>query len=353
MSNISVPTICKPAIILPEYSVTQAEIIEFVKVNFPNANALPKAIEMISNNQVLKRNFIRPLKEIISDSGLEQRNSLYLKFARQLAKKAAVQAIQNAELEINEIDMVIATSCTGFLMPSLTTMLINDLGLSAKTRQVPISQLGCSAGTAAVNLAVDHCNAHSGNNVLIVNVELCSLLFHAEDALLSSLISASLFGDAATASVVRGKGGKGFAITATHSFMLRNTEDYIYYDIKDAGFYFRLNKKVMSSIKLVLPEVTQFLKSTYQKEANEMDFHVFHTGGKRILDELVNGFSLEEKNIINSRESLSENGNLSSAAVFDVLNRFFENRRPLPGQQGFMLAFGPGFSTEMSAGYWV
>lgn len=308
---------------------------------------------MISNNQVLKRHFIRPLESIIFDSGLEKRNALYIKFARQLAKEAAVQAIKNSGLEIAEINMVIATSCTGISMPSLTTMLINDLGLSATTRQLPISQLGCSAGTAAVNLAVDYCNAHPDNNVLIVNVELCSLLFHPEDTLLSTLISVSLFGDAATASVVRGKGGKGFAITATHSFLLKNSEDYIYYEIKDAGFYFRLNKKVMSSIKLVIPEINNFLKNNTQNAPNEMDFYVFHTGGKRILDELVKGFSLQEENILNSRNSLSENGNLSSAAVFDVLNRLFENESPLPGQKGLMVAFGPGFSTEISTGFWV
>ncbi|WP_019211761.1 type III polyketide synthase [Yersinia massiliensis] len=353
MIQISTPTICKPAVILPKYSVTQKEIIEFIKVNFSDTEELPKAIEMISNNQVLKRHFIRPLEEIIFDCGLEKRNSLYIKYARQLAKEAALQAIKNSGLALSEINMVIATSCTGISMPSLTTMLINDLELSATTRQLPISQLGCSAGTAAVNLAVDYCNAHPGNNVLIVNVELCSLLFHPEDTLLSSLISASLFGDAATASVVRGEGGKGFAITATHSFLLSNSEDYIYYKIKDAGFYFRLNKKVMSSIKLVIPEINDFLKKTTQKEPHEMDFYVFHTGGKRILDELVKGLFLQEEDILNSRNSLSENGNLSSAAVFDVLNRLFENEPPLPGQKGLMVAFGPGFSTEISTGFWV
>ena len=53
-----------------------------------------------------------------------------------------------------------------------------------------------------------------------------------------------------------------------------------------------------------------------------------------------------------SWQSLREVGNVSSVVVLDVLRRTFEQQRPRHGAVGLILAFGPGFTSEMLLGTW-
>ena len=99
-------------------------------------------------------------------------------------------------------------------MPSLTAWLINTMGFRSDTRQMPIAQLGCAAGGAAINRAHDFCAAYPDSNVLIVSCELCSLCYQPDDDDVGSLLSDGLFGDAVAAAVVRGSGGVGVAAGA-------------------------------------------------------------------------------------------------------------------------------------------
>ncbi|WP_421535069.1 type III polyketide synthase [Pseudomonas marginalis] len=332
--------------------MSQDETVAFISEAFPTSDILPVALKMVRNTEVITRRLSRPLSEIATRSDFCARNTSYINKARALAVLAARQAMDNAGIKPSEVHMVIATSCTGFSMPSLTAMLINDLALSVNTQQLPIAQLGCSAGVAAINIAANHCRAYKNHNVLVVSAELCSYLYHPDDNLLASMVSASLFGDAVAATVVRGVSGRGFAIKKSHSIFLKDTENYIAYDIRDSGFYFRLDKEVMHSIKKVAPGIERFIHE-HDDSFSGNKFYVVHTGGKRILDEVVNSLGLNETDIEHSRTSLALRGNLSSASVMDVLKRTFDGQKISPGQSGVMIAFGPGFTTEMSVGYWV
>ncbi len=51
------------------------------------------------------------------------------------------------------------------------------------------------------------------------------------------------------------------------------------------------------------------------------------------------------KNINDTRETLRLYGNMSSATVLYVLERFMDKDIPA-GNQGLMLSFGPGFSAQ-------
>lgn len=51
------------------------------------------------------------------------------------------------------------------------------------------------------------------------------------------------------------------------------------------------------------------------------------------------------KNIDDTREVLRLYGNMSSATVLYVLERFMDKKIP-EGEQGLILSFGPGFSAQ-------
>jgi predicted naringenin-chalcone synthase len=72
---------------------------------------------------------------------------------------------------------------------------------------------------------------------------------------------------------------------------------------------------------------------------------VFHPGGKKIVQTVEDLFGSLGKNIDDTKEVLRLFGNMSSATVLYVLERFLDRGVP-EGELGLMLSFGPGFSAQ-------
>lgn len=290
-------TLLKPSIIRPAHKVTQDEIIQTLQSLFPEHPDWKQAEAMIRNSQVQQRYTVCPLTECVANTGFELRNLIYSKEAQRLGIIAARDALKFAEVRAEDIDMIIVVSCTGFMMPSLTAFLINALPFSQKTKQLPISQLGCVAGASAINRAFEYCTAFPDANVLIVSCEFSSLCFQPTANTLSDIICSALFGDTVAACVMRGKDNNlgGYRITNSESFILKNSEHYIRYNIKDTGFHFSLDKKVIGAIEKVAPIMKSFVERFSKQAIDNLDFYIFHTGGRRILDELVNHLGLHEE----------------------------------------------------------
>src|SRR5690606_1555005 len=140
-----------------------------------------------------------------------------------------------------------------FMMPSLTAWLINNMGFRYDTRQIPIAQLGCAAGGAAINRAQEFCTAHPESNVLIVSCELCSLCYQPGDDNIGALLSDGLFGDAVGAAVVRGSGGFGVALERNSSYLIPGTEEWISYAVRETGFHFQLDRRVPGTMEPLAP----------------------------------------------------------------------------------------------------
>ncbi|KJY81262.1 type III polyketide synthase [Vibrio nigripulchritudo] len=341
----------KPSVYFPEYTVTQEEIIECLRQLHSDQPHAEKAFDMVRNSSIDKRHLIVPLDKVVSLEGFDERSVIYDEQARLMSEQTARQAIENAGLQPKDISMVIVTSCTGFMMPSLTAHLINALNLKDSTIQLPMAQMGCVAGAAAVNRAFDHCNQSVQNNALIVALETSSLCFDKYANRIQDFVTNSLFGDACAAVVMRGDDQTG-GMKLTHSacHFLPESEAFIRYDMTPRGFKFSLDKEVMYSIERVAPVIDQFVQLSKEKASKELDFYLFHTGGRRIQDEVERTLELTSDALDHSRACLRETGNTSSAAVIDVLRRSFAHRKA--GEQGVMAAFGPGFTTEMALGTW-
>jgi alkylresorcinol/alkylpyrone synthase len=73
---------------------------------------------------------------------------------------------------------------------------------------------------------------------------------------------------------------------------------------------------------------------------------VCHPGGPNVLDAIESAIGLPPEAVAQSRDSMRENGNISSASVLDVLHRTIAEPPP-EGSLGLMLAMGPGFSFEL------
>lgn len=346
------PTLCKPAVNVPEHVLTMEETLEFAEQAHAGKPQLALALRLIQNTGVLTRRVVQPLEQTLRHPGFEERNRVYEVESKKLCPRVIEQALANAELRARDIDAVIYVSCTGFLMPSLTAWLINTMGFRSDTRQIPIAQLGCAAGGAAVNRAHDFCTAYPGSNVLIVSCEFCSLCYQPGDDSVGSLLSDGLFGDAVAAAVVRGSGGTGMALERNASHLIPHTEDWISYAVRATGFHFRLDRRVPGTMEPLAP-VLRDLATRHGWDIGNLDFYVIHAGGPRILDDLSKFLDVDQHAFRHSRATLAEYGNIASAVVFDALRRLFDEGMPAPGASGVIAGFGPGITAEMALGSWT
>jgi 1,3,6,8-tetrahydroxynaphthalene synthase len=344
-------TLCRPAVAVPEHVIALDDTLRLARELHANHDQLQLALRLIKNTQVAKRHLVQPIEDTLRHPGFEHRNAVYVREAKARVPDVVTRALAHADLTASRIDAIIFVSCTGFTMPSLIPWMINELGFRADTRQLPIAQMGCAAGGAAINRAHDFCLAYPGAHVLIVACEFCSLCYQPTDLAVGNLLSNGLFGDAVAAAVVRGEGGNGVRLAGNGSRLVRGTEDWISYAVKATGFHFQLDRRVPATMEQLAPELRS-VAAEFGWDATTLDFYIIHAGGPRILDDLSRFLGVEPAMFRHSRSTLTEYGNIASAVVLDALRRLFEAGGEASGAHGLIAGFGPGITAEITLGTW-
>ncbi|MFJ8623350.1 type III polyketide synthase [Kitasatospora sp. NPDC093550] len=346
------PTLCRPAVDVPEHVITLQQTLDLTRSVHADHPQLPLALRLIENTGVRTRHLVQPIDETLRHRGFEARNRRYEAEAKERVPPVVHRALAHAGLTARDIDLIVYVSCTGFMMPSMTAWMINTLGFRSDTRQLPIAQLGCAAGGAAINRAHDFCTAYPGANALIVACEFCSLCYQPTDLSVGTLLSNGLFGDAVAATVVRGHGGTGIRLERNGSHLVPDTEDWIAYSVRSTGFHFLLDRRVPGTMEPLAPVLTE-LAGRHRWDASALDFYIVHAGGPRILDDLGTYLGVPPQAFRFSRATLTEYGNIASAVVLDALGRLFDEGGAPEGAKGLIAGFGPGITAEIALGRWT
>ena len=278
-----------------------------------------------------------------------QANDLWIAAALELAQQAICRALNRAGLAREDLGALFFVSITGIASPSIDARLINCMGLSPNIRRVPIFGLGCVAGAAGISLAASYARAYPEQVAVLVAVELCSLTIQRDDLSVANLISSGLFGDGAAAVIIAGaeRDLPGPQIVGTRSVFYPNTEDAMGWGISEKGFKIILSPGVPDMVRTHLADdVNAFLADFGLKRA-DIGAWFIHTGGPKVLEATEESLDLPEGALNTSWESLRETGNLSSASVLVVLEKFMQERRPAPGTWSVLAAMGPGFCSEL------
>jgi 1,3,6,8-tetrahydroxynaphthalene synthase len=348
--------VCKPALVVPDHQLTEEQVISLADVVLGGDPRLAARMKkVIAGAGVKSRYMVQPLEQTMTPAGFGTRNDLFIHESKRLGERAAQAAMDNAGVTPKDIDLIITTSCTGIMIPSLCAHLIPTMGFARNTRRLPITERGCAAGAFAMALARDHI-AMRGGNVLIVAHELCSLTYQRQDLNMQALIGALLFGDGVAACVVRGDGkydGAGFELGESSTWLFEDSWKYMGFSVQDDGMHLVLDKEVPGAVeRAIAPVMLGFLEQQGMR-SSDVDFHVLHPGGRKIIEEVARTFGQETKTFQASYDCLAEVGNLSSASVLVVLKSVFERYRPAHQARGLLAAFGPGFSCELSVGRWL
>lgn len=346
-------TIAQTTAAVPPHRLTQDDIKRTVRELFPmGGDRLEAAMAFFDGAKVASRYSVLPLEELRRRRGLTETMALYRECALPLGRQVANGCLQAAGLRPDEIDLVITVSCTGVLLPSLDAYIANDLGFRSDVRRLPITELGCAAGAAALAHARDFVLAHPGANVLVLAVELPTLSFQREDLTAANLISTALFGDGAAAALVTGREVPGARIVATRSHLFPNSLDALGFDLRTDGFHVVLARELPGIVRGGIARLVSELLADGGVSRAELAAFVLHPGGRRILEAISEELALAPSACQPSWDVLREYGNLSSASVLFVLHDWLTARRPARGSCGLVSAFGPGLTAELLLVRW-
>lgn len=294
------------------------------------------------------RHHALPLPRYGELSGFTEANEAFIDVALDLGERALSAALDAAKLKPSDVDLVLSTTVTGLAVPTLEARLATRVGLRPDVKRLPLFGLGCVAGAAGVARMHDYLRAYPNQVAALLAVELCTLTIQREDYSVANLVATSLFGDGAAAVIARGadRAPAGPRVLATRSRIYPDTEDVMGWKIGSEGFRIVLSVEVATVAEKYLGEDVHNFLSDHGLTTADISTWVCHPGGPRVIEAVENVLDLPPDALDHTRNSLRDNGNLSSVSVLDVLRATMADPPP-PGSFGLMIAMGPAFSSEL------
>ncbi len=306
---------------------------------------IQKILRIFKYAQVERRYSIMDIDEVFRETSFEEKNNLFVKGFLPLAQTAVEGALQKARLQATDLDFIISVSCTGIMIPSIDAYLINALHMREDILRMPITEMGCAGGTSALIYAYNLLRANPGKRAAIIAVESPTATFQHSDMDMANMVSAAIFGDGAVCTILGPSEELKPTIIAGEMYHFYNEIGMMGFYVANSGLRMILDKEVPEKIERHFGEVLFPFLEKNNLAIEDIHHLIFHPGGKKIV-QLVEGlFHQLGKNIDETKAVLREYGNMSSATVLYVLERYLKKDIPA-GDYGLMLSFGPGFSAQ-------
>jgi len=316
--------------------------------SFPQIERMLGAFD---NTEIKTRNFCKPLDYYTEPHSFQDQNLEYIRISLEYSVKAIEECISSAQIKKEAITDIIFISTTGLSTPSIDALIVNKMRLNQNINRTPVFGLGCAGGTAGFSKACVLAKANPDAVILLVAVELCSLTFLRNDYSKSNFIGSSLFADGVAACLITGdnhthKTKNAITFIGAQSKLYYDTLDVMGWEFQDKGFKVLFSQDIPTIIsKNIHTDVSSFLEKHHLKLSDIKNF-IFHPGGKKVLTAYKEALSVEGDFLKNTRDVMTDNGNMSSPTVLYVLERFFS--QGFENGYGLMVSMGPGFSSEMA-----
>jgi alkylresorcinol/alkylpyrone synthase len=334
---------------IPEYCRTTEEILPLLDtwLQGQDERFIRKVKKIFEGAAVDKRYAIMSPEEVFTKTSFEEKNKIYMRESIKLGARCLSDALVKANWEATDIDFLITVSCTGLMIPSLDAYLINILKMKPDVVRLPVTEMGCAAGVSGIIYAKNFLKANPGKRAAVIAVEAPSATFQLDDFSMTNIVSAAIFGDGAACVLLSAhESDEGPEIAAEEMYHFYDAETMMGFDLTNGGLQMVLDIAVPETIEAHFPDIVHPFLEKNNLKIEDIDHLIFHPGGKKIVHLVEGLFGSMGKNINDTKEILRMFGNMSSATVLYVLERFMEPGRALPGDKGLMLSFGPGFSAQ-------
>lgn len=343
--SVKVTTVVKE---VPKYSRATADILPLLDIWLADHDTRyqRKARKIFENAGVDRRYSIMNPEEVFTATSFEEKNAIYKKECIELAEKTAISALKSVTLDAKDIDYIISVSCTGIMIPSIDAYLINRLGMKQDVVRLPVTEMGCVAGVSAFIYANNFLKANPNKRALILAIESPTSTFQLNDYSMTNIVSSAIFGDGCSCAILSSyEAETGPEIIGEAMYHFYDAEHMMGFELTNTGLQMVLDKEVPEKIAEHFPQIVYPFLEANGLTIEDVNHLIFHPGGKKIVNTIQELFGSLGKDINNTKEILREYGNMSSATVLYVLERFI-SQQPSKGDIGLMLSFGPGFTAQ-------
>ncbi|MEO6348946.1 MAG: type III polyketide synthase [Aquaticitalea sp.] len=333
---------------LPKYTRETKDIIPYLNLwlSGQEARFQRKVIKLFENSGVDRRYSIMDAEEVFLNTSFEEKNDIFAREVIILGEQALFKSLEKANLQPTDIDYIITVSCTGIMIPSLDAYLINRLKMRQDIVRLPVTEMGCAAGVSGIIYAKNFLKANPNKRAVVIAVESPTATFQLDDFSMVNIVSAAIFGDGAASVILSSyENDEGPEILDEAMYHFYDEEQMMGFKLVNTGLQMILDKAVPETISNHFPEIVHPFLHRNHMSINDVDHLIFHPGGKKIVQTVEELFGSLGKNIEDTKEVLKLYGNMSSATVLYVLERFMDRNLP-KGDIGLMLSFGPGFSAQ-------
>ncbi|MGI9550086.1 MAG: type III polyketide synthase [Aurantibacter sp.] len=333
---------------LPPFSRKTKDILPYVKewLGDQEQRFQRKVLKIFEGAAVDVRYGIMDIDEVFRSTSFEEKNNIYVEQVKSLGKNALQKALKNAGWKADSIDYIITVSCTGIMIPSLDAYLVNELDMAQDIVRLPVTEMGCAAGVSGLIYANNFLKSNPGKRAAVVAVESPTATFQLNDFSMANMVSAAIFGDGAACVLLSSEDGvHGPAIVGGEMYHFKDSTHFMGFELTNTGLRMILDPSVPLEIAEHFPNVIHPFLERCGSSIEEVDHLIFHPGGRKIVQTVEELFGSMGKSIDDTRETLRLFGNMSSATVLYVLERFMEKDIE-EGEKGLVLSFGPGFSAQ-------
>jgi 3-oxoacyl-[acyl-carrier-protein] synthase III len=260
--------------------------------------------------------------------------------AASMAEIAARQAIETAQIQPNDIDLIIvATGTPDNVYPSTACLLQHRLGI---TGGVAFDiQAACSGSIFALSIADQYIKSGAAKTVLIVGSEVCSRIVDWTDR-----GTCILFGDGAGAMLVQASTEVGVLSTHIHSDgqyedLLNCPNPQAMGDDESLGYIAMRGSDVFKVAVNTLGRIVDETLEAHNMDKSEIDWLVPHQANIRIIAATAKKLKMPMEQVV---VTLETQGNTSSASVLLAFNEAVRDGRIQRGQTVLLEAFGAGFT---------
>ncbi len=289
---------------------------------------------------------------IVKRTGIEKRHMSQGEYTFEMGLKAAKEAIKNAKISVEEIDMIIVTTVTAdFYFPSMSNVIQGRLG-AKNAFGIDIS-CACAGFVYGLDMAQKYLDFDDEvETVLIVSSENITKTIDFKDR--SSCV---LFGDGAGAVVVKKGKAKAYSYLGADG----ENADLIYAHLYPVNNYFTDKKIAEKNAKIFPnktgrfmymdgPKVYRFavdvmvnsIKKVCKKAKilpNELDLIIPHQANVRIIDTAIKKLGILKEKVYLNIKNL---GNISSACIPVCLAELFKNNKLAKNAKVAIVGFGAG-----------
>lgn len=344
----------------PSYKYTQEDILAYMLSHVPNLEERSRrGLQMI-----YKRSGIGYRYSVLPDFGENNQQDLFLNALEKMplvekrmeifdkeATNLGIEAINRCipKEKLADITYIITVSCTGMSAPGIDIDLVEKLNLRPDIVRTTVNFMGCYAAFHALRIAHQICCTDKEAQVLIVDIELCTLHFQnyqTEDHITANAI----FADGAAAVWISAQELTDqkpiYSIKNFHSRLSLKGKKEMAWKISSEGFLMTLSSYVANIIEedlddLLLPALA---KDFPDHDTNMIQWAI-HPGGRKILEKIQKSLNISPEDLKASYKVLHEFGNMSSATILFVLQELasknYSKDKPI-----FATGFGPGLTME-------